>query len=596
MRRSLCLTAALFLSLLAAPAAEAGFAPTSESIVTGIEINSELAVGPDGAALVTWGERPVIGGADFTKARWLSPSGDLGPVVDLTPGGPAAQPAVGVGPAGRGFVAWRSSIGFDPSTVEGRWVERDGSLGPILTIATPSAEIDPVELRVVVDPAGVATVGWRNEGPNSLGLRRVGPDGSLSTLLPDVAPGSGVNEVRLAAMPSGGTLVVWAGTGIMKNFVAPDLSIGTPETISTVPVAWPELASDAQGRSLVVWRQPGSEPYSVRGRVLDASGNAAGGELTIDPNGEGFLSVRPSVAADSAGNFLAVWDRKVDGIYVTFARRVDASGAFAGPAQAISDPAQGESGRSKAVLLDNGTGIVTWENELSGVGSVLGRTVDPLAVPSAPAQFLVDAGTPEVASVPAAGYATVLSDDFDAASVRRYLEPPGCAPASAVLRSRAGVEVRFDCKGLGIESGTALKAPRFGTLGPLDPAKMATAYKPKPGKGGNDSFTYSLASDGGSSGAVEVRISDRLKPVVKKVRLVAKGGAYKLKVKASEPVRVKVKAKGGGKAKSKRFAARTTIRLRGKLKRRLAAGRRVRVKVSATDRAGNRSRPKKARL
>lgn len=596
-RRLVLIAALLPVLLLTAPGADAGFAPQVETVATSTEVEPVIAVAPDAEGIVAWAERPGGGMARVVVARRLSAAGELGPVLDLKPGGPAQLPAVGIGPDGRAFVVWRSSLGIEPSTIEGRWVNRDGSLGPLVTVVAGDPGVTvPVEPQVVVAPSGVATVGWRNEASNTIAMRRVGADSSLSALLPDVS-GTGTLELRLAATPSGGTLLTWSGTGIEKNYVGPDLSVGTPQTISTGSVAWPEIATDALGNSLIAWRQSNSEPFSVRGRLIDPSGEPIGEELTIDPNLDGFLGVRATVAADSAGDFLVGWNRRVGTLDQAFTRRVSLDGTFPGPAQQVSAGVEGESSQPRTALLDNGTGIVTWRRLLMPAGvSSLARTLDPLGVPSSDPVPVAGIAVEQTASAPALGYSAALFENGKEALVRRYLEPPTCEPATATMRSRKGVVVPLSCFGAGIDAGDVVQAPKFGTVGPFDPAGPSVLYKPKPRQGGNDSFTYVVANDGGPAPSLRVEVKDRAKPLIKKVRLIQKGGALKLKVKADEPVRVKATAKGGGKAKSKRLALKPTIRLKGRLARRLNAGERVKLKLVATDRAGNKSRPKKARL
>jgi hypothetical protein len=289
--------------------AEAGFAPENEVVASGLEGVDATGIATDsqGDTLLAWDQLNPAEMKSELRARWLSPGGELGSVIDLSPSGFGFGPMVAIGPAGGAFVAWRviGEIGVG-SAVLGRWVNRDGSLGPLLTLETPEAgKFDAVEVVDAVDPTGVATVAWRNEksGFAALELRRVTPDSSMGPTVPKA--GTGVGDLKIAALPDGSTLAVWRNVGIEANTVAPDLTVGTQQKISSSSLtASPELAVNLHGDSLVTWRESLSEPFSVHGVRLDPSGAPVGEELTVDPGGPGGVSTINAVSGDSSGHFL----------------------------------------------------------------------------------------------------------------------------------------------------------------------------------------------------------------------------------------------------------------------------------------------------
>ena len=234
------------------------------------------------------------------------------------------------------FAVWRTFA--NPNTVLGRWVERDGSLGPLLTLEAPDpGKIDPVEARVVVDPAGVATVGWRNDtgGNAKISVRRVHPDSAMDPTVRDVGSGSGL---KIAALPNGSTVATWRSAGTELNTVTADGQVGMPQVISSsTSTADPEIAVDPHGNGLVVWRQDSSETFILRGARLDPTGTPVGGEVTIDGSAPGPVSTRMSIASDTAGDFLVAWVRYIppeEGILYT--RGLDPSGEFRGPPEPVS--------------------------------------------------------------------------------------------------------------------------------------------------------------------------------------------------------------------------------------------------------------------
>jgi hypothetical protein len=224
---------------------------------------------------------------------------------------------------------------------------------------------------------------------------------------------------------------------------------------------------------------------------------------------------------------------------------------------------------------------------------------------------------------------------------RRYLVPPRCgASAEATLRQQAGVDVSLPCTGAGMEAAETVAVPGHGTVGPLNPVGPAVRYTPSPGVGGNDSFTVRVVNDGGASGVVSVTVSDRLKPVIRKLRFVRpkslrgagtsakRGGKRKRRpqftVAVTEPAKVVVTVERAvrGVRRGKRCvraprgatgkrctryvklgrigsrAARRSLRLPipRKLARKIAKGGPDRATAVATDTVGNRSRPKSIRV
>jgi hypothetical protein len=612
MRRLASISAALFLTLCAG--AQAGFAPENDVIANGIQVDpAGIATDATGDTFVTWNEQPAPKTL-VARGRWVSASGDLGPVVELgAPGTEALAPKTGAAPPGRAFVAWRALHEPQGSDLVGRWVNRDGSAGPLLTISELVPGVaEPVEVNVAVDPAGVATVVWRNEksGFGAIELRRVRPDGSMTETVPKA--GTGVTGLSIGALPNGGTIAAWRdGEGTTVNVIGPDLSVGVQHSVSIRDsTANPELAVAADGNSFVSWREsPVESTFAVDGIRLDPAGQPTSEELVLAPkSSEGFES--GGVGADSFGNFLPTFARYPgNGTGVLYARGVEQSGLFAGPAEPISGGSAVPESIQPA-LFDSGAGVIVWNDYFSGKGNqTIGRPVNRAGAPSGEPVVLSNTRSPISSSVPALGIAAFFSTDEKQVLVRRFLEPPKCANGKGVVNQGRPTAISLACTGAGLESGQATSPPAHGTLGSFDGAGRTVTYTPKPGFAGTDSFSYSLANDGGASNAATVTIEvgkDTVKPRIKKLRFVRKGSKARFIVRLSEPGRVKItvdrsrgpkrKPKIVGKAKSKKAGLKLTIPVKGKLAIRLKAGGRFRATAIAIDLAGNKSKPKRLRF
>ncbi|HEX6152071.1 MAG TPA: hypothetical protein VFZ19_00980 [Solirubrobacterales bacterium] len=606
------LSLSLFALLVVAAPAGAGFAPTNELIVEAEQLS---ATGFDsdaqGNSLAAWSQQKVLGAPFEVKARRVTATGAVGPLIELAPGLIGYRPTVAMTPAGRAFVAWRELLDSEPDSVKGRWVESDGALGPILTLAKGEAGVEEaLNPMAVVAPSGVVTVAWENEEKNTFELRRVSPDSTLGPLVEDVADGSVTNAV-IAALPNGSTVAVWRSSGTEKNVVTAANAVGAVEQISETSIAGDnEIATDAAGNSLVVWRQSGAE-YAVRGRLLDPNGLPVGPELTFDPLEPGFVGSRPNVSADSVGNFLVTWTRQIAGINTMYARGWNRAGGFAGPKQLVSSPGIGAFDAFPA-LLDGGVGALAWRGDLPE-DPVVGRPVNGLGAPTGPvAPLFSDGFGPErVSSAPAAGIAAftigyAISGSAQGVVVRRFMVPPTCTGSAATVVQGSPVSAPISCTGPALEGARLISQARHGIVSAFSPFVNGFVYTPLPGYEGTDSFTYAGLNDGGESAATEVTIAvgkETVKPRVKKLRFIRKGKKFRLVL--SEPakavIRVKTVKRIDGRRRIKLIGkitrlqapVRSTIKVRGKLARKLAAGGKFRAIAVATDLARNKSKPKR---
>ena len=351
----------------------------------------------------------------------------------------------------------------------GRWVEHDGTLGPLLTLATPDpGKLNPVEPRVAVDLAGVATVSWRNDagGNPEIRLRRISPGSDVGPVSDKIGSGG---ATQIADLPSGATVVAWRGTGTELNTVSAGGTVGTAETISsTNTTADPELGVDQHGNGLVVWRDDDmAPPFTFRGARFDPTGSPVGGEITIDGEAE-YLGIRSAIAADTAGNFLVAWVRYVPNKEsVTYIRGIDPSGEFRGPPQPISAAGRHAEDGIAAAIDDQGGGAVAWLDYEMPVSSVVGRPIQSVGLPGGDLTELIPAPV-EISVIasgqPSLGYAAFLARQRDAVVLRRFLEPPVCRDSEATVTQGRPVTISPSCTGAGIETTRIVSNPGHGTV------------------------------------------------------------------------------------------------------------------------------------
>jgi hypothetical protein len=605
---------------LAAPQARAGFASQSTPIVSAVGANASggpVAIGADGTSTVVWDEGPTTGTSSVVKGRTVAATGTPGPVVTLSElGQNSSQATIAGAPDGSSFVAWRERT--SPATftsIKGRWIGAGGALGPIVTILAADSQNDAGELRVVVATDGVASVVWRNQrSPSTFSLRRIAPDGALAPTVPGIGQG---NDPVAVALPDGSTLVAWRDGQIKTNVVSPS---GTVRGVVNASIecglcASPGLAVDREGNGLVAWRRQGPNTFAIEARRLTTAGHPTGGVHTVEPLLVPFVGSKVSVAADSNDDFLVTWDRAHQG----WARRIDSTGTWAGPARQISS--SDEARDLVPVLDDRGTGAAAWHAELPhSEDSVRARLLDASGQAiGGQAEIAPRSSRVEAASAPAAGLAAFVSTEFADASVHhitlsRHLVTPACSSSTATVVQGKPILTPLRCAGPGVESVKIATQPAHGKVGRFGPAGLDLAYAPAPGYSGPDSFSYRAVNDAGESNVATVTIAvgkDTVRPRVTSVALKrgkivpGKPRPLSFALAFSEPARAKVtvrkRQRDGtfrivGSIATTRFRLAANPPITGELAKRIRRGGRFRTFAVATDLAANRSARKLLKL
>ena len=244
---------------------------------------------------------------------------------------------------------------------------------------------------------------------------------NLTTAGPQTAPAVG-------AATSGSFVVVWesegqdgSGAGVfVRRF---DLS-GAPmgeefqvNSFTSSRQSQPAVAADPAGNFVVVWESEGQDGSAdgVFGQVFNTTAMPLSAEFQVNSFTSG-RQYRPAVAADSAGNFVVVWesegqDGSGSGI---FARRFSPVGApVSGEFQVNVFTINAQQNPSVSASV-NGAFVVVWQSDgsdASGDG-VVGRLYDPAGQPIGE-EFMVNSFTtdgqrePVVSSDPAGNFVVV---------------------------------------------------------------------------------------------------------------------------------------------------------------------------------------------
>lgn len=266
-----------------------------------------LALAPSGDGVVVW---PQSDGAriNIWASRFVSGIWETRRLVETEDAGDADQVDVALDPAGNGVAVWRQLQGSRPdvwasSFVDGIW----GAAGPIETNEDENAIAPRVALDGVGDGvavwlqlAGASTDVWTNRyegGAWGTAERLETLDGSANTAR--VALDSAGNGFAIWTQRDEDAFDIW-----VRRFE--DGAWRSAEMIDTIEDASafdPELAVDALGNAIAVWRQAAAGQTSV---VASRYADGAWGEpqAVSDPT---LPAIDPRVAVDPSGRVSVVW-------------------------------------------------------------------------------------------------------------------------------------------------------------------------------------------------------------------------------------------------------------------------------------------------
>jgi hypothetical protein len=198
----------------------------------------------------------------------------------------------------------------------------------------------------------------------------------------------------VAADAQGNFVVVWysvdqaapASDIFGQRYASDGTPLGAEFRVNSNTPLWqfsPAVAADAAGNFVVVW--VGSAPgtgLDVFGQRFAGSGTALGPEFRVNTATIGDQEF-PSVASDSAGNFVVVWQRSSQGI---FAQRYATSGDPLGAQIDVVTNCPTCSNYSPAVAEDSpGNFVIVWSSSNPFGSSIVGQRFSssgaPLGVP-----------------------------------------------------------------------------------------------------------------------------------------------------------------------------------------------------------------------
>ncbi|HEX6242347.1 MAG TPA: calcium-binding EGF-like domain-containing protein [Polyangiales bacterium] len=290
-------------------------------------------------------------------------------------------PSVAMGGLGHAVAVWEQMDLKRTAERAAACVFSGGSWGKVAMVdASSSVAFTP---QVEVDGGGNAIVVWRDSNAN-LGVMAnrftVGAGwGTPVSIHKPLSPF--LQSPRLAIDVAGNATAVWVNltTGAPNSIAASryDTTTGWDEATlieaSNEPASSPDVAADGTGGAFVVWSQKGAAYQSIWANRF-ARGTGWGSAVLLEQDDAGD-ALAPQVAADAAGNAIAVWAQG-DGTRTNlWAARYVVGRGWNAPVL-LEDDDRGNAGLPQVSMNARGEAMVIWSQHDGTRSNVLAARFD----------------------------------------------------------------------------------------------------------------------------------------------------------------------------------------------------------------------------
>ena len=410
-----------------------------------------------------------------SAADWLEPK-DISAANEEVDG----RPEVAVDPAGNAVAIWERHVG-DEEIVEATERPAGGDWSEPEVLSLPGEEGQ--RSQVAIDASGNAIAFWITEESTNFVVRSaVRPPGGGWSEPEDVSDSTSETVwPLLAADAAGEAVAVWiafdGSNFILQGAVrSADGEWSEPDDLSeagedVTPLEAPDVAIDASGNAIAVWKLDGSSNDIVQAAVRPAGGDW---EEPDDLSGAGQDAGEPSVAMNDAGEAVAVWTR-LDGSDIVQGAVRPAGGDWTG-SDDLSDTGQ-NAGAPDVAIDETGEAVAVWRRS-NGSNDIVQAAVRPAGGDWADPDDLSNTGQNGISPVVAtnvAGGAVAMWYRSDGANLRvqAAVRPPDGGWSGPHTLSAEGERAGFPDVALDA-AGNAFAV--FGRDGDDGPFVQATGY------------------------------------------------------------------------------------------------------------------------
>lgn len=324
----------------------------------------KIAINANGDAITVWYQSDGTQLRIWAK-RFTPGTGWGVPQIIETNTGDAFEPQIAIDADGNAIAVWYQFDGALFNVWSNRFTPDSGWGTPeLIETSNDSPAIDP---QIAMDAGGNAVAVWMQFDGTRYNLqanRFTSSSGwGIAQLIETDNAGEAV-EPRMAMNANGDAIVVWYQfDGTRYNIWANRFTSASGWDIAQLietddgDAGYPQIAIDANGNAIAVWHQyDGAHNNIWSSRFTSSTGWSAAQLVETDNTGDAY---DPQIAIDAGGNAIAVW-RQYDGTHFNIWANRFTPAAEWGTAQLIETDNAGDASRPRIALDSSGNAIAVW--------------------------------------------------------------------------------------------------------------------------------------------------------------------------------------------------------------------------------------------
>ncbi|MBU1599827.1 hypothetical protein KKG61_06970 [bacterium] len=331
---------------------------------TGNAYEPQVALDTAGNGLAVW-QQYANGTSSIWANRYVSGAWGSATIIETDNTGNADYPQVALDTAGNGLAVWYQHDGTRYNIWANRFSQTTGTWSSATLIETndaygPQVALDTAGngLAVWYQHDGTRYNIWANRFSQTTGTwstaTLIETDNAGHAYYPQVALDTAGNAIAIWQQYDGTRYNIWANRYLGTGWGLATLI----ETDNTGDAYIPQVALDTAGNGLAVWRQWDGTRYNIwANRFTQSTGLWSTATLIETDTGHAY---GPQVALDAAGNGIAVWKQHDGTWYSIWANRYTPSTGW-GQAELIETDNIGNALYPQVALDTDGNGLAVWE-------------------------------------------------------------------------------------------------------------------------------------------------------------------------------------------------------------------------------------------
>ncbi len=336
--------------------------------------SSELALLGEYTATVTTGIADLSGNSLSADQSWsFTVSDGMWGIAELIEADDdyAFGPQIAFDASGNALAVWRQSDGTNYNILSNRYSAESGDWDATVVLIEEGNDGNAAAPQIAIDASGNALAVWvQSDGTNyNIYSNRYsaesGWDAATAVLIEEGNDGH-ASTPQIAIDASGNALAVWRqydGTNynILSNYYSAELGYwdATAELIEAGDgfAEYPQIAIDASGNALAVWRQSDGANYNIYSNRYSAGSGWGIAELIETGDGQAYF---PQIVIDASGNALAVWFQHDGTRYNIWSNRYSADSGWNAAAAVLIETGDGDAEFPQIAIDASGNALVVW--------------------------------------------------------------------------------------------------------------------------------------------------------------------------------------------------------------------------------------------